>query len=134
VVRLYEDVPLVTTDRHKLLQILVNFLSNARDAIQVSATHPGRIVVRLGRDGDHALFSVEDSGVGMSEEVLSHLWRFGFTTKPKGHGFRLHNSANAARAIGATIAAQSDGQDKGSRFMLRLPVDSDSRLPCGAAA
>ena len=134
VVRIYEDLPHVTTDRHQLLQILVNLISNARDAILVSDVQPGRIVVRLCRDGDHALVTVEDSGTGMSEEVISRLWRFGFTTKPNGHGFGLHNSANAARAIGATIVAQSEGQGKGSRFILRLPVDSDSQLPREAAA
>ncbi|MGO9992280.1 MAG: PAS domain S-box protein [Steroidobacteraceae bacterium] len=134
VVRLYEDVPTITTDRHRVLQILLNFLSNARDAIHVTATSPGRIVVRLCRDGDHALFSIEDSGVGMSEELISRLWRFGFTTKQEGHGFGLHNSANAARAMGATIDAQSDGQGKGSRFVLRLPIDSSSQLPLGLAA
>ena len=59
----------------------------------------------------------------MSEEVLSHLWRFGFTTKQNGHGFGLHNSANAAHAIGATLAAHSDGPGQGSKFELRVPLD-----------
>ncbi len=122
VLRNYEDVPRVTTDRHKLLLILVNLLNNARDAVLASAVQPGRIVVHLERDEDHAVIIIEDSGVGMSAEVLQRLWRFGYTTKPKGQGFDLHNSANAAREIGATIEAQSDGPDKGSRFTVRLPI------------
>jgi signal transduction histidine kinase len=121
VVRHHEDLPPVTTDRHKLKLILVNLLNNARDAVIASAVQPGRIVVRVTREQDHAVIVVDDSGIGMSGEVLSSLWRFGFTTKPDGKGFDLHNSANAAREIGATIAAESAGANMGSRFIVRLP-------------
>ena len=122
VVRRYEDLPLIHTDRHKLLFILMNLLNNARDAVLASAGHSGRIVVRLEREGNHALAVVEDTGVGMSPDVLSRLWRFGYTTKSNGQGFDLHNSANAAREIGATITAHSDGPNEGSRFIIRLPI------------
>jgi signal transduction histidine kinase len=131
VLRSYEELPLVTTDRHKLLMILVNLLSNARDAVLASVTQPGRIHVRLMRDGDHALISVEDSGIGMSDDVLARLWRLGFTTKPQGQGFDLHNSANAAREIGATIAAHSDGPNLGSRFNIRLPIHQNAGVAVG---
>ena len=122
VVRRYEELPPVMTDCHKLRFILVNILHNARDAVLDSTAHSGRITVQLGRDGDHALITIEDSGVGMSAEMLSRLWHFGFTTKPNGQGFDLHNSANAAREIGATVTAHSDGPDKGSRFIIRLLI------------
>jgi signal transduction histidine kinase len=122
VLRCYEPVPLVTTDRHKLMLILVNLLNNARDAVLASSTQPRRIVVKIAREMDHVLITIEDSGVGIPQEVLSQLWRFGFTTKPDGQGFDLHNSANAAREIGATISAHSDGADKGARFTVSLPI------------
>ncbi len=122
VVRRYEELPPVMTDCHKLRFILVNILHNARDAVLDSTAHSGRITVQIGRDGDHALITIEDSGVGMSAEMLSRLWHFGFTTKPNGQGFDLHYSANAAREIGATVTAHSDGPDKGSRFIIRLPI------------
>jgi PAS domain S-box-containing protein len=127
VVRRHEALPPITTDRHKLLQILVNLVSNARDAVHLGTARPGRIVVRLHRDGDEAVISVEDSGIGMSGEVLSRLWQFGFTTKQNGHGFGLHNCANAAREIGATIEARSDGPGKGACFTLRLPLVRQDR-------
>jgi C4-dicarboxylate-specific signal transduction histidine kinase len=60
--RLYEDVPLVTTDRHKLLQILLNLFTNGRDPVQAKAAGTHRIVVRIYRDLDHAVVSAEDSG------------------------------------------------------------------------
>jgi signal transduction histidine kinase len=126
-VKCYADVPPVITDRHKLLQILVNLIGNARDAVQASDTGPHRIVIRIYRDADHAVISVEDSGVGMSDETISNLWRFGFSTKPKAHGFGLHYSANAAREIGVTITAQSAGPGKGSHFRVQLPLEGAPR-------
>jgi PAS domain S-box-containing protein len=133
VVREYEDLPPILTDRHKLLQIVVNLISNARDAVREASSADRRILVKLERDEDHAQLTIEDSGVGMSAEVLAQLWRFGFTTKKHGHGYGLHNCANAAVEIGATLTAHSDGPGLGSRFVLRLPIDP---LPMvsGAAA
>lgn len=129
IVRSYDEVPPVVTDRHKLLQILVNLVGNARDAIQEQSRTPRRIVVHVTRDENMVSVSVEDSGIGMSTDALSRLWRFGYTTKPKGHGFGLHNSANAAREIGATLTAHSDGPGMGSRFTIRLPIDGDLSVP-----
>ncbi len=126
IIRLFDDTPLVETERHKLLQILVNLISNARDAVHCgSAAQPKRITVRLRREGGHAALSVEDTGIGMSAAAISQLWQFGRTTKTNGHGFGLHNSATAAREMGATLEAQSEGPDRGSRFILRLPIDQD---------
>jgi two-component system NtrC family sensor kinase len=134
VVRIYDALPPVTTDRHKVLQILVNLVSNACDAIGATSTQRGRVVIRIACENSDVVVSVEDSGVGMSEDVLSRLWRFGFTTKQNGHGFGLHNCANIAREIGATIAAQSDGPGRGSRFTLRLPLAGHSPHSRGVAA
>ena len=134
IVRQYEEVSPVITDRHKLLQILVNLLSNARDAVRASSSKSGRITVRLARDADHAILSIEDSGVGMTEDVLERLWSFGYTTKPSGHGFGLHNSATAAREIGASLTAHSAGPGQGSRFTITLPTDVNTQVDKGSAA
>lgn len=123
-IRRFEHVPLVRTDRHKLLQIIVCFVNNARDALLMSRTDPPRVEIRLHREGDEAVVSIEDSGSGMSAETLAQLWQFGFTTKLHGHGFGLHRSALAAREIGATLTAHSDGPDRGARFSVRLPIDA----------
>jgi PAS domain S-box-containing protein len=121
-VRDYQALPLVITDRQKLLQILVCYMSNACDALLLSTREPARITVRLHRSGADAVFSIEDTGPGMTAATLGKLWQFGFTTKRNGHGFGLHASANAARDIGATLAAASDGPGRGARFSVRLPI------------
>jgi signal transduction histidine kinase len=120
--RIFEDLPLVLTDRHKLLQIIVCYVSNARDAMLVGGTAPPRVVLRLYRDGDDAVFSIQDTGPGMSDETLSHLWEFGFTTKRNGNGFGLHASVKAARDIGAVLRAVSAGLGSGACFSLHLPL------------
>jgi signal transduction histidine kinase len=132
--RVLDDLPPVATQRHKLLQIVVNLIDNARDAVRVGGTQPGRIIVRLHRESNFAVLSVEDTGIGMSADVISRLWQFGHTTKADGLGLGLHNSAHAAREIGATIEAHSEGLNKGSRFILRLPIDEWPTSVEGSAA
>jgi signal transduction histidine kinase len=117
-----DDLPLIMTDRHKLLKIIVCFVSNARDALLLAGPGPARITVKLYRDAEDAVFAIEDTGLGMTAETLAHLWEFGFTTKRNGSGVGLHASAIAAREIGATVAAHSDGVGQGARFSVRLPL------------
>jgi signal transduction histidine kinase len=121
-VRDYGELPLVCTDRHKLLLIMVCFAANARDAILQHSRSRAQITVRLYRDRDEAVFSIADNGAGMSRDTLQGLWRDGFTTKRDGLGIALHASALAAAAIGATVSAASDGEGRGATFSLRLPL------------
>jgi signal transduction histidine kinase len=128
VVRDYQELPLILTDRHKLLQIVVCFVSNARDAMLLGGIEAPRVVVRVLRDADDAVFTIEDSGPGMTDDTLAQLWEFGFTTKRNGQGFGLHASALAAREIGARVSAASDGPGRGARFTVRLPLGGAPRL------
>ena len=66
-------------------------------------------------------FTVTDNGVGIAPENLTTVFNFGFTTKKTGHGFGLHSSANAAREMGGSLQAQSDGPGQGATFVLELP-------------
>ncbi|MDQ2643777.1 MAG: ATP-binding protein [Myxococcota bacterium] len=120
----YADVPRVVTDRHKVLQILVNLLSNARQALSGIASH--QRTLRLGVEplGDGRIaIAVRDSGVGIAAENRERLFRFGYTTRPDGHGFGLHTSAIAARELGGRLTAHSDGPGTGATFVLELPLE-----------
>lgn len=68
-----------------------------------------------------------------SEAVIARLWQFGFSTKPSRYGFGLHYSANAAGELGATITAHSAGLGKGSRFVLRVPLEPAHRTLADAS-
>jgi signal transduction histidine kinase len=132
VVKEYDDVPPLLTDKHKLLQILLNLISNARHAIKEGERDGGRLVVRLCCDEDRIIIQVEDSGVGIPPENLSRIFEHGFTTKQDGHGFGLHAAANAARELGGSLIGASPGRGQGATFTLGLPLtppeDAESRL------
>jgi signal transduction histidine kinase len=120
------EMPEVWTDRYKVLQIIVNFIANACDAMAANEPGTRRIAIRAQLLHDQLEFAVEDSGVGIPAELLPRVWEFGFTTKTHGHGFGLHSSAVAAQQLGGTIAADSAGPGRGARFSVKIPVRAGS--------
>jgi signal transduction histidine kinase len=65
---------------------------------------------------------VKDNGVGIAPENLVKIFSHGFTTKKEGHGFGLHSCALAARDMGGSLSAESDGRGRGATFTLDLPI------------
>ena len=121
IVRDYEDVPLINVDKHKVLQILVNVIRNAKYACQESEK---RVTVRIRATDASMLISVIDTGVGIPKANLDRIFSHGFTTRPDGHGFGLHSSALAAKALGGSLHAESAGPGQGATFTLALPLVS----------
>lgn len=117
-------VPSVLGEKAKVLQILVNLLRNAQQACDRSDAAARHIAVRLAaaHDGSRIRFSVTDNGVGIPAANLTRIFGHGFTTRPDGHGFGLHSSANAAREMHGTLDAHSDGPGRGATFTLELPA------------
>jgi len=118
------DIPPARVDRHKVLQILINLLRNAKYAMDgLGGSHPKRLVVRVGSAGpDRVRITIADTGVGIAADHLTKIFNHGFTTKKDGHGFGLHSGANAAKEMGGTLKAHSDGPGKGAEFTLELPA------------
>ncbi|HEX5750977.1 MAG TPA: ATP-binding protein [Archangium sp.] len=115
-------LPPVMTDRHKVLMILVNLLGNASKAMEMLPVEQRRLGVTLEGPTDGVVrIEVRDNGVGMSPELLTRIFHYGFTTREDGHGFGLHSSALAAQELGGTLRAHSDGTGKGATFALELP-------------
>jgi NO-binding membrane sensor protein with MHYT domain/two-component sensor histidine kinase len=126
----YEPMPTVTLDRHKLIQILGNLLSNARHALKDRAEGPHVLTLRIhSRAPGWFVIEVQDSGVGIKADALKRLFEFGFTTKKDGHGFGLHTSAILAQELGGHLAGHSDGAGCGAQFALRLPLHAVGELP-----
>lgn len=121
VARKYEKAPRVLTDRHKVLQILINLINNAKHALESRAIDR-RIEIAIGTADGRARLEVADNGVGIAAENLTRIFRHGFTTKRGGHGFGLHSGANSARELGGSLAARSDGPGLGAVFALELPL------------
>jgi two-component system, sensor histidine kinase ChiS len=114
--------PLVRGDRHKVLQIVVNLVNNARQAFRGSDAAHKAITIRSQRRGDRIQLAVSDNGIGIAPDVREQLFNFGFTTKSSGHGVGLHTSSLLAGELGGTLACHSDGPGRGATFVLELPV------------
>lgn len=118
------EVPPLKTDRHKVMQILVNLLSNAKHALDQSEGDR-RMMVRVTQNQEGMLeIAVIDNGTGIAPENLSRIFSHGFTTKKMGHGFGLHSGALAAKELGGTLKAHSDGPGLGATFTLTLPLEN----------
>jgi sensor domain CHASE-containing protein/signal transduction histidine kinase len=114
----------VYADRHLVMQILINLISNAEHAmLSVPETRRTlRVSVVDSTSDDRALAIVEDSGCGIDSDTITKIFQFGFTTRPEGHGFGLHASANAAKQMRGTLLARSEGKGAGAIFTLELPL------------
>ncbi len=121
--RRFDDLPTVRIDRHKVLEILVNLLQNARQAMQTTTPGIKRLTISIDVTSDDRLqLAVTDTGIGIPAENLLRIFSLGFTTKRAGHGFGLHASANAAAALGGSLEATSPGPGLGATFTLELPI------------
>jgi C4-dicarboxylate-specific signal transduction histidine kinase len=125
VVREFTPAPPVKVQRQKVLQILVNLIRNGKEAINESGRPDKRLVlgVRVSAEG-RVQIDVTDNGVGIAAENLTRVFAFGYTTKKAGHGFGLHSSALAAKEMGGSLEARSDGPGQGATFILELPPAS----------
>lgn len=121
-VRDFEEAPLITVDKHKVLQILVNVIRNAKYACDESGSAEKRVTVRVRTVNGTMLIAVIDTGVGIPPENLERIFSHGFTTRKGGHGFGLHSCALAAQDLGGSLQAESAGLGKGATFTLTLPL------------
>ncbi len=103
-------------DRHKVLQVVINLLSNARHALVDSDVVDKILIILMYEENNVIYIVVEDNGVGIAEGDISQLFNYGFTRRKSGHGFGLHNSALIAESMGGKITVESDGEGKGARF------------------
>ncbi|MGD0654599.1 MAG: CHASE sensor domain-containing protein [Thermoguttaceae bacterium] len=124
-VRDYATMPQIQVEKQKVLQILVNLVRNARDALVESGRKDRRLTLRTGIGGNEKVKKVRieviDNGVGIAGKNLTRIFSHGFTTKKHGHGFGLHSSANTAKELGGNLFAHSDGPGRGAVFTLELP-------------
>jgi signal transduction histidine kinase len=149
IVRQYSDVSAAWLDKHKVLQILINLISNAGNVLKERTTAEKQLTLRIEAPDDNApdsdvrkagtpeaagkrrqiRFQVIDNGTGIDPANLTRIFSHGFTTRKDGHGFGLHSSANAAREMGGSLTAFSEGPDRGATFTLELPLLTDGAAP-----
>ena len=115
-----DDEAEVLGDAIRIEQVILNLLHNALDAMAESETRI--LLVRIAREDDGCLLSVEDSGGGIAEETLGRVFEPFFTTKPVGQGLGrgLAVSYGIVRDLGGTLEAHNG--ELGAVFTLRLPA------------
>ena len=123
----YGEVPSITVEKHKVLQILVNLIRNAKHACDDAGRTDKQITIRVSNGHESVRVAVIDNGVGIPPENLVRIFNHGFTTRKNGHGFGLHNAVLTAREMGGDLTVQSDGPGTGATFTLELPLATNGR-------
>ena len=132
--RNFTDIGVVAVDKHTVMQILINLIDNAKQSVKERPEGARSIEIVLepaSSSPSSFQIRVVDTGVGISPENLTRIFGHGFTTRDEGHGFGLHSAANAARAMGGSLTATSNGPGLGACFTLELPLNAnitDSQL------
>ena len=118
----FEEVPAITVDKHRVVQILVNLIRNAKYACEDSKQSDKRITIQVTRCALGVAIAVVDNGVGIPTENMTRIFSHGFTTRRGGHGFGLHSAALAAQELKGSLRVASDGPGCGATFRLELPI------------
>ncbi|MGC4121008.1 MAG: CHASE domain-containing protein [Myxococcales bacterium] len=123
-------------DPVRLQQVLGNLLHNAAKYSEPG----GRITLSLSREGESAVASVEDTGIGIPASSLPHLFepfvqlRSSLDRAQGGLGLGLTLVKRLVEMHGGTVEAASEGAGRGSRFTVRLPLLPADQVPAPALA
>lgn len=130
----FGSLPQVVTQKVKVLQVMVNLIKNAKEAMDSNDQNikPRLLIIKTGRLENSTVYAdFVDNGCGVAPENLTLIFKHGFTTKPKGHGFGLHASANAMTEMGGKLTVHSEGSQRGSCFRItfRAATPSGPNIP-----
>lgn len=127
----YKYTAYIISDRTLVIQLIVILLKNAKESIEELKENTTRsITISTDRkqNSEYVELRIKDNGIGILPENLSKIFSFGFTTKPEGHGFGLHNGSLIAKQLGGTLSVESEGFCKGAEFILTLPIGNDRAI------
>jgi signal transduction histidine kinase/ActR/RegA family two-component response regulator len=129
-------LPMLRGDSTRLTQVIGNLVNNAAKYTEAG----GRITVSLEREGDWLVTRVADNGVGMSPQILPHVFNLFLQAERSldrslgGLGIGLSVVKRLTELHGGTVEAHSAGERLGSEFVVRLPVAGAAASPAPSAA
>lgn|GEM_PF-2082189 len=128
VIKKYDaSLPWVTVDPGQLQQVFMNLIVNAEYAMK-KARDGGVLTITTTREGERVRISIQDDGVGISEETLSRLFSPFFTTKDPGEGTGL--GLSLSRSIILEHRGELEVQSKlgeGATFIIKLPINKNEQ-------
>jgi len=129
VVKEFEKIPMLYLDKHKALQIVINLISNAKNAIKDEGEKDSEkekiITIIISKESEQVSIEVKDTGIGIEPGDIKHLFEYGFKKRRDGHGYGLHHSAIVANELGGKITVKSEGLGKGASFRLIMPIEGN---------
>jgi signal transduction histidine kinase len=117
--RLQDDLPLLYVDRDSMQQVFLNLINNSIEAMPTG----GKLIIDsvLNSDSDTVRLNISDTGIGIDQETIDHLFEPMWTTKPSGSGFGLAIAQTAIIEHGGEIEVVA-GTDRGATFRLTIPL------------
>ena len=118
------DLGEIELPHSQLLQVMINLIKNSREAVTTRWKEAGgniRIVVTP-QENAWLEIRVTDNGCGISNEKIERIFKYGFSTKKRSSGFGLFSVQNFIESLQGTITVNSEGENKGAEFILRLPL------------
>lgn len=118
-----EPLPLLHIDGAKIREAISNIIDNS-----IKYTESGEIAIELTKEGDQAVITVTDTGVGIDANDLPHIFKKFERGKDASRvnvsstGLGLYVGKSFIEAHGGSISVTSDGKDMGTRFVIRLPI------------
>jgi PAS domain S-box-containing protein len=120
--REFQEIPQLIVDKHQVLEVMVDVIRNACQAMASVSTK--QLIVRaklIPGPPDSVCLEVQDSGVGIAADDLIKIFGQGYNTKNGGRGMSLHSGALMAKNLGGALRAHSEGIGHGATFFLELP-------------
>ena len=121
---------LIECDKNTIIQLVMNLLINARDAIKSAKKEKGRIEVTLKQEGNYGILDISDNGNGIPAEIRDKIFAPFFTTKQKteqrGTGLGLSIVFNAVKMHNGEISLKST-EGTGTTFTIKFPLITDKK-------
>ena len=124
------SLPAISVDPIQIQQVIFNIVRNALASIAAAALSDGRLDISARVvPGNVIEIAVHNSGPGLRDDDLDHVFDAYFTTKPDGMGMGLTISRSIIEAHGGRMWAENDPEDGGPTFRLTLPIAEDDASP-----